>query len=316
LDGQFRSKLAKCIAIIKPINKLIVKYQCDSRKLSEVYFDMDCLAAKYTDMEGIDAESLAYIRALVLYRWNFMYADAHGVAFLLDPTFFLEHYRVLPDDMLKLEEYVCESPVSDTSGKNDMTRKLALMKELTAFQTFVRRHFTVKDLFYEWLTREEDPMGPVAYWEKFGHKWPLLQKIALNIFALVATSAASERNFSTLAFIHSKLRNRLSNVKVLLTSILFVLKAVLIDVCILSQVEKLAYIRTNYELVQSEKEALEEENFGMDMDEQEDEDWVDEDGDVEVDGHVAELRDETLDGYMGALQGSLGDDSEDDEDEE
>ena len=56
-----------------------------------------------------------------------------------------------------------------------------------------------------------------------GNSFPSLQQLAKQVFSMVATSAASERNFSTFAFVQSKLRNRLSQ----------------------DAVEKLVYIRTN-----------------------------------------------------------------------
>jgi hypothetical protein len=43
-----------------------------------------------------------------------------------------------------------------------------------------------------------------------GLEWPAVQKIAVKIFSLATSSAASERNFSTFGFIHSKLGNSLS----------------------------------------------------------------------------------------------------------
>jgi hAT family C-terminal dimerisation region len=53
--------------------------------------------------------------------------------------------------------------------------------------------------------------------------WPLLQQIALKVFSLATSSAASERNFSTFGFVHSKLRECLTAEKV----------------------EKLVYVKTN-----------------------------------------------------------------------
>jgi hAT family C-terminal dimerisation region len=61
------------------------------------------------------------------------------------------------------------------------------------------------------------------FWLARGDVWPNLQKLAKRVFGLVASSAASERNFSTFGFIHSKLRNSLSP----------------------EAVEKLVYIKTN-----------------------------------------------------------------------
>ncbi len=46
------------------------------------------------------------------------------------------------------------------------------------------------------------------------NKFQTLSKLALRLFRLVPSSSASERNFSTFSFIHTKLRNRLSSEKV------------------------------------------------------------------------------------------------------
>ena len=63
----------------------------------------------------------------------------------------------------------------------------------------------------------------LQYWLADGADWPELHNIALKIFRLATSSAASERNFSTFGFIHSKLRNSLST----------------------KSVENLVYIKTN-----------------------------------------------------------------------
>jgi hypothetical protein len=40
--------------------------------------------------------------------------------------------------------------------------------------------------------------------------YPTLEKIAIKLFTMVMSSVASEHNFSTMGFIHSKLRNALA----------------------------------------------------------------------------------------------------------
>ena len=45
-------------------------------------------------------------------------------------------------------------------------------------------------------------------------RYPILSDIAIRILSIPATSAASERNWSTFGFIHSKLRNRLHEKRV------------------------------------------------------------------------------------------------------
>jgi hypothetical protein len=55
---------------------------------------------------------------------------------------------------------------------------------------------------------------PLQYGLLDGCAWPVLQKIAIRVFSMVTSSASSERNFSTFGFVHSKLRNSLSQEKV------------------------------------------------------------------------------------------------------
>jgi hypothetical protein len=50
----------------------------------------------------------------------------------------------------------------------------------------------------------------LQWWIADGTDWPLLQNLAIRVFSMAASAAASERNFSTFGFIHSKLCNRLS----------------------------------------------------------------------------------------------------------
>jgi hAT family C-terminal dimerisation region len=55
---------------------------------------------------------------------------------------------------------------------------------------------------------------PLQYWLSDGSEWPLQQKLGIKLFSLATSSAASERNFSTFGFIHSKMRNSLGPEKV------------------------------------------------------------------------------------------------------
>lgn len=50
----------------------------------------------------------------------------------------------------------------------------------------------------------------LQWWLADGTDWPLLKSLALRVFSMAASSAASKRNFSTFGFVHSKLRNRLA----------------------------------------------------------------------------------------------------------
>jgi hAT family C-terminal dimerisation region len=57
---------------------------------------------------------------------------------------------------------------------------------------------------------KEKKISVLKFWQSRGDQWPSLQKLAQQVFCMVASSAASERNFSTHGFVHSKLCNCLS----------------------------------------------------------------------------------------------------------
>ena len=51
-------------------------------------------------------------------------------------------------------------------------------------------------------------------WKVDGKEWPLLKEIMNKQFDMGTSSAALERNFSTMGFIHTELCNRLSTLSV------------------------------------------------------------------------------------------------------
>ncbi|KAG5672488.1 hypothetical protein PVAND_002614 [Polypedilum vanderplanki] len=58
-------------------------------------------------------------------------------------------------------------------------------------------------------------MSAKNYWNIIGReKYPALAQIAKPITEMICTSAAAERTWSTFGFIHSRLRNRLTNERV------------------------------------------------------------------------------------------------------
>lgn len=73
------------------------------------------------------------------------------------------------------------------------------------------------------MIMERKVSSVLKFWLSCGDVWPHLQQLAKKIFGLVASSAASERTFSTFGLVHSKLRTSLSP----------------------AAVEKLVYIKTN-----------------------------------------------------------------------
>ena len=81
-------------------------------------------------LKNVDAEKKAYLVQLVHNRFDFMYGDAHGVAYLLDP-------RYLGDWMLRtlrneIEDYIFKFPKKD--GTTSEERMYQMAQEYTAFR--------------------------------------------------------------------------------------------------------------------------------------------------------------------------------------
>jgi hypothetical protein len=87
-NPTFVPYLLKMIEILSPIDSAIVFYQSDSVPISEVYRTFASkLPACINAMTLIDGPERQYLLNLVKKRMSFMYGDAHGIAYVLDPRY-------------------------------------------------------------------------------------------------------------------------------------------------------------------------------------------------------------------------------------
>ena len=96
-DPDFVTKLDECTTILTPIDMQIKIFQSDAVPCSDVYKAFVELEEKMHNLHNlpnVEADKKAYLVELVRKRFDFMYGDAHGVAYLLDP-------RYLGDGMLR-----------------------------------------------------------------------------------------------------------------------------------------------------------------------------------------------------------------------
>jgi hypothetical protein len=150
-----------------------------------------------------------YLAEAARQRFQFMYGKAHGLSYLLDLIFI--GYGLSQENRKELEDILVEVPADDTKSVDD-TRRENLYMQFTDF--VISAECERKSNSFRFKMLRDKRKTPLQYWQAEGVEWPLLQDIAIKLFAMATSSAASERNFSTFGFIHSKLRNSLAAEKV------------------------------------------------------------------------------------------------------
>ena len=102
------------------------------------------------------------------------------------------------------------------------------------------------DLFY-YKMMKKGSKAVLQYWLVDGKSWLEVQKIAIKLFSMATSSAVSERSFSTMGCIHTKLQNSLDVETIgkpkvdILTDLIFRLKQAIFS-NILTQIISLSYI--------------------------------------------------------------------------
>lgn len=170
------------------------KFEADDAALPIVY---DYFAQLYQHYEY--DENLQKITAD---RFQFLYSDSMGLAYIFTPKFAAEGF-FFDDDKREIMGYakafaLKSNPQIADDVKQEMISYVTRMSRLP-----IQQQETIFD------------MDARSYWSVFGHKeYPALYQIAKPITEMVCSSAASERGWSTFRFIHSRLRNRLANQRV------------------------------------------------------------------------------------------------------
>lgn len=230
-NEHFVNNLRKVLAILKPIDALIVKYQSDKTPISEVWPDFEKLDNQFSQLlfdRALTIDEHVYISKLRTARFDFMYGKAHGLAYIFDPRYIGEG---MEEEMVEdLEKKLIETPIDNMTAIDDNHKDMLyddIMKyKLSALDNKKKNSYNYQKLIAGKKT-------PLQYWQIDGTKWPTLQLICTKLFNMATSSAASERNFSTMGFVHCKLRNKLAP----------------------DTIEKLIYIKTNFGATREDTDA-------------------------------------------------------------
>ncbi|KAI9918506.1 hypothetical protein PsorP6_011640 [Peronosclerospora sorghi] len=203
-DENFVTNLNKSIAILEPIEVGVNAFQNDQISLSMVYkhFALS-MPESYENMICLsNEERLAAC---------FMYGDEIGIAYLLDPVIIgdvvLDEHKVQAEDSL-LDSISRGISITDVNRKDIEQKKEQLFVGYTKWILKAHQYRTKNDFRFKMLSKGRKTT--MQYWLVDGATYPILRDVAV----MVTSSEASERGFSAMAFVHSKVRNRLSGEKV------------------------------------------------------------------------------------------------------
>jgi len=144
-------------------------------------------------------------------RLQFLYGDAIGIAYLFDPVLLGKDMN--DEHKVKAEDALFESVsrgvvITDENRDEIEAKKEQLFVEYTNWVIKATSDRAQNDFRFKMLLKGKKTC--IQYWLVDGGAYPNLREVAINVFSMVTSSAASERGFSAMGFVHSKLRNRLS----------------------------------------------------------------------------------------------------------
>jgi hypothetical protein len=214
MHNDFLNNLRKVKSILEPIDSLIVKFQNNNVPISEVYHQFMELKHKMLDNILLNTVEHNYILNMISRRWEFMYTiDVHGIAYMLDPRYHGEKFTTQElsniRNNLMWQKFIVPNATNENAPISNEI-KLLIDKEYTDFKIYCMELATTDAMQH---TRLRDELTSVLdFWRSTGRSmWPHLYNIAIRLFSLCASSAASERNFSQMGYLHNKQRNLLSD---------------------------------------------------------------------------------------------------------
>jgi len=209
LSGPSFGKNCKlCLKLLKPIDDIIVKLQSNDAPLSLAYHLFDTLSTKVDNVEGLTQHQRTYFKDVCKHYWLFVYEDATGVAYLLDP--FYSGERLDKETETNIIELITSFPLHD-GRENTQEEAESLARELNDYLEEWRLGKDLNSKAYTLVKAqvESGTFHPRQWWNINRKHYPHVAILADIVFNFPTSSASTERSFSANSFIHSKLRNRL-----------------------------------------------------------------------------------------------------------
>lgn len=198
LDENWWKVAETCLECCEPVVELLRLVDGEQPAVGKVYFKMFKVWEMVNSLESIDADQKVGIKRYFDQRWAMLHTDLHGAGFVLDPEYNDGRYsQASNEEAMTGFLNMCEKLL-------DPEDQVKAGNELAAFRAG-------EGIFGRPMVRESAKQLPgYKWWLQYGIGVPALQKVAVKVLAQITSSSASERNWSTFEWIHSKKRNRLA----------------------------------------------------------------------------------------------------------
>jgi hypothetical protein len=186
--------------LLEPFVNFLQHLQSDTPNLSTVYLKLKDLEDFVISNNDLTQEFKTAVRTSGKNRWiNFLYNPVILLAYKLDPQ-----YRGSKLNPSQWDSIIEDELIRLVSTENASRVLEEYAEYLGKLGNFSRLHLWESNLV----------KNPINWWCLVKGRYPILSEVALKILSIPATSAASERNWNTFGFIHTKVRNRLNDKRV------------------------------------------------------------------------------------------------------
>ncbi|RLN97168.1 hypothetical protein BBJ28_00013700 [Nothophytophthora sp. Chile5] len=128
LHPEFMASLQKAIAILDPINGLLAHFEDAAVPCSEVFASFaKTLPDALSKVVGLTDRERSHLLLLNQSRFNLMYGDAHGIAYLLDPRYVGEGLSV--EIRKNIEDLVFDFPLDSPGNGGELPAEASKIGE-------------------------------------------------------------------------------------------------------------------------------------------------------------------------------------------
>lgn len=200
ISNDLWTNIKKLRNLLEPFVNFLQQLQSDTPNLSSVYLKLKNLEDFVITNDDLTQEFKTAVRSSGKDRWlNFLYNPVILLAYRLDPQYRGSKLNPLQWDSIIEDELIRLVPIEN---------QIEVLKEYAEYLG-KRGNFSRLHLWESNLVKNS-----INWWCLVKGRYPILSEVALKVLSIPATSAASERNWSTFGFIHTKVRNRLNDKRV------------------------------------------------------------------------------------------------------